>query len=258
MNSSVLQNENIESLSLHRSTLVAEAFETLFDSDSTICFVCLECKAMGNFHDIEEQSSLHKKNASASTVMLKREHSAAIEVLKQQHTAAIGTITQQLTLSNAKIDELSASTSSSVQINCDDLIGKKASIDSLLSDMIVSSNNQTTHLQRLASALNAILSPVSENDGHNSDQRGSEIESLPESHESIGASNVSHGTGKKLPKTKFSLRPPVREANADVVNSSCDNALDIYVSKFEPDTSCDDISSHICANTNLIQNFTDK
>lgn len=144
-------------------------------------------------------------------------------MVKQQHAAAIDTLTQQLTLANAEIDVLSAGLSHNVQINCDDFIGKKASIDSLLKDMITSSSSQTVYPQQLASTLSDILTPsntsvneltgddctasstADRTNGHNNFRRGLVPEPRLEQRHQNEALNLWHVKGTNMPRTNLNL-----------------------------------------------------
>lgn len=240
-------------------TRVKDAFQTIFQPKINIDFVCYECKSTGSFKDIVD-----KQNERTNEAKAKADAAAGnIVMLKQKHATEISTLTQQLIEANAKIDELN--NGANVQQNaCENFIEKKASIDTLLTEMISASKIHTKHLEQLSSALNDIMSSShdqnksNENMAH-SDARRASIESHLQFPKMNGASSLSQEAEVRTSQNASSLQPPVRKSNDDNTSSSSDNAQAIYVSKFRPNTSCEDIASHIIGKTNLTSNdFTVK
>lgn len=239
-------------LSSTYGTRISDAFQTIFQQQTNIDFVCSQCKSIGTFGEIvasnEKNLSEAKKKADAAR--------NTIVTLKQEHAAAIDILTQQLAFANAKISELNNSAIVSKHYVCEDFIEKKASVDSLLNEMISASENQTTHLQQLSSALRDIMATSHDQSKSNDDVTHSDTlrdsnELHIESLQANGASNLSQKLGDKIPHTTSNLLPPIRESNDDNTSSNSDDAFAIYVSKFHPNTSCEDITSHIIGKTKL-------
>lgn len=248
---SLVPKANTDSLTQSQCVSVKQPLETLLQSESCIDFVCFECKSLSTFKDIEkahEDRLINEKKISSGT-------SASIVMLKQQHTAAIETLSQQLTLANAKIDELKASANINTRNNCDDIINKRASFDSLLSDLISASQNQKKNLQQLSRAIHEALTPLNAHtidltntSSFTSDDKHTNAppdlsSKLPREQNKSRASNLPHIVENK-PPTNLDLRPPSSKDAAEA-SSSSDNVFDIYVSKFETDVECEGISNHI-------------
>lgn len=109
-----------------------EAFKSLFDPESTISFRCFECKTRGSFGEVE-------KTHGTALIDAKKGANNHIGMLKQQHAAALDTRSNQLALANTKIEELKNTS----RANVDESIGKILSLESLLTDMIASSESQS-------------------------------------------------------------------------------------------------------------------
>lgn len=242
------------------------AISTMFSSESTFNFVCLECKTRGSFQDIEADYERKIIAIRTQVQQLKIEY----ESKQKQNETSIETLKEQLRESSARIEQLQTSqsndstehsqTHSRKSAVSDNFIDSVKSIELLISDMIENSKAQTVNCETMATAISQLHLQLNKNSSsHDSNtdvnvtNKGAPTD-LNESQDELptnGASSLSQGVGLKSPNFASNLKPPVRESNDVNTNSSGDNALAIYVSKFHPKTTCDDITNHIIGKTKL-------
>lgn len=221
----------IEFLSSHWK-IVQAAFEGIFQRKSVIDFVCLECQSTGSHRSIvadseEAQIETRRQLASAKAQIVK---------LNMDKAAAIDTLTQQLNEANSKINDLQQ-TAANLNENHSDFINKKASIESVLSEMSTANKTLSDGFVQLSSVFNSIRVP----DQSQSFPSQASTSQASKSHEM----NASHGTDLLLPQNTSNL--PATIANS----SNDDENLSIYVSKFSPTETCDRIINYIVEATKL-------
>lgn len=223
------------------------AISSLFSQSSLFNFVCIECKSLGSLKDIEQQH----ENKLIDERKKVQQLSAKIESIQCDNSKSIETLTHQLEQANEQLKQfkLNAANNSTTS----DLCITIASLESLVTDMSNANKAQAIQCDQLSTALHEIQSklkstniPVIDiNDsslsfGNKSYQHGSMLEP---SHERVvktplDANGINSQNGTKLQPPSQKLKP------ADLVTESV-NVFTIYVSKFHPSNTCEDISQHI-------------
>ena len=250
---------NISSPSLDHCKIIDNAFNLIFQPCSTIDFICVECKAIGTFKEIEKEHEDKlinaKKSASVTLVATKQQHAESMESLRQQHSSEIEVLSQQLTQANDKLNELKSKTNDGTCMDDSDLNEKTVSMKLLVNNMIAANKTQLEYLQQLTLAMDSIqnknlVGAISQivNEEHSSARGGLSIEPQPEKRNN----DLLLGTGLNGPQIVGNLQPPLRDSNDRVAKTSNDdNVLGIYISKFQPNTTCEDIKKHISKTTNV-------
>lgn len=244
---------------------VINAVNKIFTSESVFKFACPKCRDQGSFNDLKQSCERYRSERDSARIELKKAKEECVS-LKMQIPSQIDSLKTTAAQWSEQIqqqNEYYAKFLSTIDIleSSDDVASQKntaqspSTRDTQQSHNVESLSSQSQHLhdpKAVNNRLNVkadIHSPAIINEPaidlthstHSSDHHSRPVEN--QGHSSANNNN-----------DKVPLRPPAnvaRKSKQTKSSSHAGNVFEIYVSKFVPETTCEDIANHIAKSTSL-------
>lgn len=144
----IITNKSHREFSTSHWNIVQSAVDAIFERNTSIDFVCLECKSTGTHSSFVASS----ENALIDTKRQVAAANALITTLREEKTTAVDTLSQQISEANATINSLKIQIDASARNKCNNFNDKITSIKSLVSELALVNDSFTVAIKQLSSA----------------------------------------------------------------------------------------------------------